>query len=153
MLYHEIRSRLGHDDVLDLLFDLSIQENEVMALQQSMDDLIINLMDMAEQRGLTGALALAVERILTPPPPENLPRLEKIDASSPPTILRHYLLANHRLSEIQSMAVRLNVDWEQLDGYNKKSLVRNLLLHLSRRNKTDQLIGLMHEETAVSDNS
>ena len=151
MLYNEIRSRLGQDDVLDLLFDLTIQENEVMTLNQSMDELIINLMDMAEQQGQTGALALAVERILTPPPPENLPRLEKIDSTSPPTILRHYLLSHYKLADLQNMATRLNVDWEQLDGYNKKSLVRNLLLHLSRRNQTEQLIDLLHDQTAVSE--
>ena len=33
MLYNEIRNRLGRDDLFDLLFDLSIQENEVMSLQ------------------------------------------------------------------------------------------------------------------------
>ncbi len=151
MLYNEIRTRLGHDDVLDLLFDLNIQDNEVMTLTQTMDELIINLMDLVEQQGQTGALALAVERILTPPPAKNLPRLDKIDSSSPPTILRHYLLSHYKLADLQGMATHLNVDWEQLDGYNKKSLARNLLLHLSRRNQTDHLIDLLHEQTAVSD--
>lgn len=149
MLYNEIRTRLGPDDVLDLLFDLTIQENEVMTLQQNMDQLIINLMDTAEQRGQTGALALAVERILTSPLPEHLPRLEKINSSSPPTILRHYLLVHYKLRDLQDIATRLNVDWEQLNGCNKKSLVRNLLLHLSRRNMTDRLIDLLHEQTAA----
>jgi len=153
MLFNEIRSRLGRDDVLDLLFDLNIQENEVMTLNQTMDSLIINMMDLADEQGQTGALALAVERILTPPPPENLPRIEKIDSSSPPTILRHYLLSHYKLNDLQGMATRLNVDWEQLDTTNKKSLVRNLLLHLSRRNQTENLIDLLHEQTAVSDQS
>ena len=33
MIYEEIRDRLGHEDVLDLLFDIGINDNEVMNLQ------------------------------------------------------------------------------------------------------------------------
>ncbi len=146
MLFDEIRTRLGRDDVLDLLFDLSINENDVMTLHQDMNQLIVNMMDVTEQQGQTGALALAVERILTPPPPENLPRLEKIDTSSPPTILRHYLLAHFRYEELKRMATRLNVDWEQLDNSDKKSFVRSFLRHLYRRNNLDSLITLMHKD-------
>ncbi|MCP5096192.1 MAG: hypothetical protein GY943_11615 [Chloroflexi bacterium] len=148
MLFDEIRARLGRDDVLDLLFDLSINENDVMTLQQDLNQLIVNMMDIADQQGQTGALALAVERILTPPPPENLPRLEKIDTTSPPTILRHYLLAHFNFGELKRMATRLNIDWEQLDGANKKSFVRNFLQHLYRRNNLDRLIALMNEDSA-----
>lgn len=151
MLYNEIRTRLGREDVLDLLFDLRIQENEVMTLHQDMNQLIIRLMDEAAQRGQTGELALAVERILTPPPPQNLPRREKIDSSSPPTILRHYLLAHYSLTDLKQMATRLEIDWEQLDHSNKRTFTRTLLQYLYRRNGVDRLIGLIHGETAVSD--
>jgi hypothetical protein len=143
MIFEEIRDRLSRDDVLDLLFDLGIRDNEVMTLQQDMHQLIINLMELTAQRGQTGHLALAVERILTPPAPETLPRLEKISLESPPTILRHYLLAHYDLEKLQKTAVTLGIDWEQLTVTSKKSRVRDLLLYLYRRNRVDELIELM----------
>ena len=148
MIYEEIRDRLGREDVLDLLFDLGIRDNEVMNLQQEMQQLIINLMELTAQRGQTGQLALAVERILTPPAPEALPRLEKISIESPPTILRHYLLAHYDLEKLQKTAVTLGIDWEQLAVTSKKSKVRDLLHYLYRRNRLDELINLMHTSAA-----
>ena len=143
MIYEEIRDRLSREDVLDLLFDLGIQDNEIMNLQQDMHHLIMHLMEITAQRGQTGQLALAVERILTPPAPESLPRLEKISLDSPPTILRHYLLAHYDLEKLQKTAVALDVDWEQLNVTSKKSKVRDLLQYLYRRNRIDELITLM----------
>ncbi|MAU00503.1 MAG: hypothetical protein CL608_25450 [Anaerolineaceae bacterium] len=148
MIYEEIRDRLGREDVLDLLFDLGIRDNEVMNLQQDMHQLIINIMELTEQRGQTGQLALTVERILTPPAPEALPRLEKISLESPPTILRHYLLAHYDLEKLQKTAVTLGVDWEQLAMTSKKSKVRDLLHYLYRRNRIDELIDLMQANTS-----
>ena len=145
MIFEEIRDRLGREDVLDLLFDLGIRDNEVMTLQQDMQQLIINLMEQTAQREQTGQLALAVERILTPPAPEALPRLEKISVESPPTILRHYLLAQYDLEKLQKTAVALGIDWEQLGLTSKKSKVRDLLQYLYRRNRLDELITLMKE--------
>ena len=143
MIYEEIRDRLSREDVLDLLFDLGIQDNEIMNLQQDMHHLIMRLMEITAQRGQTGQLALAVERILTPPAPESMPRLEKISLDSPPTILRHYLLAHYDLEKLQKTAVALDVDWEQLNVTSKKSKVRDLLQYLYRRNRIDELITLM----------
>lgn len=151
MLYDEIRQRLGREDVLDLIFDLGLNENEVMTPGQDMNQLIINIMDLAEENGQSGALALAVERILTPPPPENLPRLEKIDAASPATILRHYLLAHFSLEQLQQMAADLEIDWDQLDAGNKKSKVRSLLLYLYRRNRIHHLIAYLRPPAAESE--
>lgn len=150
MIYEEIRDRLGREDVLDLLFDLSIQDNEVMNLQQNMQELIINLMNLTAERGQTGQLALAVERILTPLAPEALPRLEKISLESPPTILRHYLLAHYDLEKLQKTAAALGIDWEQLAVTSKKSKVRDLLHYLYRRNRIDELIDLMHANAALT---
>ena len=143
MLYEQIRDRFGRDDVLDLMFDLNISENEVMTLQQDMNHLILSIMDEAEAREQTAALALAVERILTPPPPSHLPRLEKINVGSPPTILRQYLLAHYSLADLAQMASRLGIDWEQVAAGNKKTQVRELLLYLYRRNRVDDLVSLM----------
>ncbi len=145
MLYEQIRDRFSRDDVLDLMFDLEIKENEVVTVNQDMNDLIVNIMDTAQEHGQTAALALAVERILTPPAPETLPRLEKINVSSPPTILRHYLLAYYDLEKLQKMSIALGVDWEQLANGSKKTKVRELLLYLYRRNQIDELIALMQD--------
>ena len=143
MVFDQIRTRFGYEDVLDLMFDMGINENDVMSLDQNINDLIIRIMDQAELNGQSGALALAVERILTPMPPENLPRLEKINADSPPTVLRQYLLAHYNLAELEQIAVDLDVDWEELGLSGKKGKVRNLLLYLYRRNRINELIDLM----------
>ena len=144
MLYEEIHRRFGREDVLDLMFDLNINENDVMTIDQDMNQLIINIMDAAIQNGQTSALSLAVERILTPPPPDHLPRLEKISPDSPPTILRQYLLAHYALLELEKMTGDLDIDWEQLDAGAKREKVRSLLQYLYRRNRIADLLNLMH---------
>lgn len=144
MVYEQIRDRLGPEDVLDLMFDLGINENEVMSPGQEMHETIVRVMDLAEERGQTGSLALAVERIITPVPPENLPRLERLSADSPPTVLRQYLLAYYDVTALRQMATQLGIDWEQLEYGNKKSFARSLLLYLYRRNCIADLITLLH---------
>lgn len=146
MLYRQIRYRLGPDDVFDLIFDLQMNENDVVMPQQDIGQSVIHLMDLAAERGKVGDLALAVERILTPLPPENLPRLEKLHVESPPTVLRHYLLAHYDLSQLESMTRQLEIDWEQLGGTGKKEKVRNLLLYLYRRNRLADLLFLLQGE-------
>jgi len=145
LLYQEIHDRFGREDVLDLMFDLNINENDVMTVDQKMSELISNIMEFARRNGQTSALALAVERILTPPPPDHLPRLEKISTISPPTILRHYLLTYSTLENLQQMAIELGIDWEQLDAGAKKEKVRSFLQVLYRRNRLAELVDLMHE--------
>ncbi len=147
MLYNEIRTRFGHEDVLDLMFDLGINENDVATLDQNVNQLIVNIMDTAQQNGQTSALTLAVERILTPISPHLLPRPEKITVASPPTILRYYLLATYSLTDLREIAAQLGIDWEQIGGDNKKAKVRNFLLYLYRRNRIDELIDRMHAST------
>ena len=143
MLYEEIQSRFGVEDIFDLIFDLGINENDVMPLNNDPNQLIINIIGLAESNGQTGDLALAVERILTPIPANALPRLEKIDVNSPPTILRHYLIANYDIAQLQEMAVQLEIDWDDLGAGGKKTKARNMLLYLYRRNRIDELITLM----------
>ncbi|MEW5985899.1 MAG: hypothetical protein AB1791_04635 [Chloroflexota bacterium] len=144
MLYDQIRQRLSPQDVLDLIFDLGLEENEVVGLNQDVAQVIVRLMDTAEERGQSGALALAVERILLPPTAEDLPRLEKLNADSPRTVLRHYLLSHYNLAQLEAMAGELGMDWEQLTGRNKKEKVRELLLFLYRRNRLGDLLALLH---------
>jgi hypothetical protein len=143
MLYEEIQSRFGVEDIFDLIFDLGINENDVMPLNNDPNQLIVNIIGLAESNGQTGDLALAVERILTPIPANALPRLEKIDVNSPPTILRHYLIANYDTDQLQEMAVTLQIDWDELGTGGKKTKVRNMLLYLYRRNRIDELVKLM----------
>lgn len=145
MVYDEIRQRFGYDDILDLIFDLGINENDLFAVGQPIPELIRKLMDYAEEHELTGALALGVERILTPPPPSHLPRAEKLSLDSPPTILRQYLLANYKIAQLQQVVSWLGIDWEQLAMGSKKAKVRSLLQYLYRRNRIDELIVLIQK--------
>jgi hypothetical protein len=145
MLYEQMRHRLGANDLRNVIFDLSINKNEVIGLNQDANSLIVNLMDIAEDRGLGGQLALAVERVLAPLPAENLPRLEKINEDSPRAVLRHYLLANYTLADLMILAAQLNVDWDDLGGDNREAKTRELLLLLIRRNRLSELIDLLHQ--------
>lgn len=153
MLYDQIRQRFGREDVLDLMFDLEIPESEVVTLDQNLSQLAINIMDTAEQQGKGHALALAIERILTPLPPEHLPRLEKLNVESPPTVLRQYLLAHYDLEQLAQMAADLGIDWETLGAGSKKEKVRSLLQYLYRRNRIEDLIVWMHAAAATAEGS
>lgn len=143
MLYEEIRQRFSRDDLSDLMFDLEVNELDVATVGQNMDELIVRIMDAADRDGNASTVALAVERILTPPPPEHLPRLEKLTAESPRTVIRHYLLANYTVEELQQLAAQTGIDWEQLEGLDKKSKTRSLLLFLYRRNRVGELLDAM----------
>lgn len=143
MLYEEIYKRFGQEDFLDLMFDLGISDLDLF-VGQSFTDSIPEILSLAEKRGQTTALALAVERILTPVPKENLPRLEKITADSPATVLRQYFLANYDSQQLQAMAAELGVDLEQISNGRKKSQVRDLLLYLMRRGRLEELMALLH---------
>ena len=140
MLYEEIRHRFSRDDLQDLMFDLDVNELDVVVAGQTNDELIVRIMDAADDNGQTGAVALAVERILTPPPPEYLPRPEKLSPESQRTVIRHYLLAHYSVEQLQQLAGELGIDWEQLDTGTKKDKVRALLLYLYRRNRIGDLL-------------
>lgn len=148
MLYEEIRQRFSHADLRDLMFDLEINELDVATVGQSMDELIVGVMDAADRDGAASTVALAVERILTPPPPEHLPRLEKLSAESPRTVIRHYLLAHYSVEQLQQFAADLGIDWEQLAAGDKKDKTRDLLLYLYRRNRIDDLLQAMRAAAA-----
>ena len=147
MLFEQMRERLGPDDLLDVIFDLGWVENDVVAFGQDNNELIVTIIDKAEKKGQIGDLTLSVERVLTPIPKENLPRLEKLTEDSPPTILRHYLLAHYDLTELEELTANLGIDWQLLSGDNKKTKARNLLLYLNRRNQFPELIDLLQAES------
>lgn len=143
LLYDQMRQRLSPDDILDVVFDLDMTENEVVGFSQDANQVIVRLMDLAEQQGKSGQLALSVERILSPMHRQDMPRPEKLSADTPPMVLRHYLMANASSAEIEGMAASLEVDWEYLAGAGKKAKSRNLLLYLQRRNRLQELVDLM----------
>jgi len=143
MLYEEIRQRFSRADLSDLMFDLNINEADVATGGQSLDELIVAFMDAAEFDGNAPTVALAVERVLTPPPPEHLPRLERLSADSPRTVLRHYLLANYSPEELKQLAADVEIDWEELEGNDTKSRTRALLLTLYRQDRIEALLEAM----------
>lgn len=145
MLFQEIHTRLTPEEIRDLIFDLEYNENDLIGFQQTTTDLIYTLMDKAEVDGKLGTLALAVERILIPMPPEHLPRLEKIGTDSPRTILRHYLLAHYTNEQLAQLAASLNIEWNQLAGTSKKDKIRSFLLHLYHRNRIQELLQQMKQ--------
>jgi hypothetical protein len=148
MLRQQIHQRFGPEDVLDLIFDLNMNENDLLAYGRPVHEVIDDLMDLAEARGQEAELALAVERILTPIPRENLPRLEKLSADSPHSVLRYVLLARYSQPEIAEMAAGLDVNLENISEANKQAQVRNLLLYLYRRNRIDDLVAALQAPQA-----
>ena len=152
LLFDQIKHNLGPEDLLDLIFDLEMAENEVIAPTKDMTQTIINIMDTAYDRDLMGDLALAVERILTPVPPDHFPRLSRITVESPPTILRRYLLMFYDLDTLEEISEALEIDWERLGLGSKQQKVRNLLLWVRRRNRMAELIEVMQARPVVSGN-
>ena len=147
-LFEDIRMRLSPQDVYDLIFDLQMDENEIIAPQQEMVHTITRMMNKAYAEDKIGALALAVERILTPVPPESLPRPEKLNTGSPPTVLRHHLLAHYSLEDLKILARQLEVDYEYFEHDTKAQMARNLLRHLQGRNQIGRLIERLHADAA-----
>ena len=145
-LYETIRTKLSGDDILDLIFDLNLNESDILSPTRDMTQTIHNLLHAAQQKGGTADVALAVERVLTPVPAEHLPRLEKLSAETPPTVLRRYLLAYYFADQLREMAQALGIDWELLGLGSKQAKTRNLLLYLRRRGRTAELIALMKGE-------
>ena len=142
-LFEKIHTRLGPDDIRDLAFDLELNENDLFAPQREITKSIHRIIYLAEKEDKMEALSLAIERILTPVPPEKLPRREKLNAHSPPTILRHYLLANFSQRDLAQVMEELGIDGEQLEKHNKKETVRELLLYLQRRDRMGELIAIV----------
>ena len=152
LIYDQITQNLGTEDLLDLMFDLEMAENEIVAPTKDMRQTIYNIIEVADEREQMGDLALAVERILTPVPPDHFPRLSRITVESPPTILRRYLLTFYNLDALEEMADDLEIDWERLGIGSKQQKVRNLLLWVRRRNRMGELIEVMHARPVVSGN-
>lgn len=149
-LFEQMRGQLSPRDLRDVIFDLQLSENDVIAPNQEMVHTAARIIARAREQEKMDDLALAVERILTPVPPESLPRREKLSASSPPTVLRHFLLAHYSLEGLKALAGKMDVDYEQFDHNNKSDVARNLLLYLQRRNGLGQLVDCLREDAPAS---
>jgi hypothetical protein len=143
VLYETIRKDLGEDSILDLEFDMGYTEDSLPVPNRDFDELAVTIIDSAERNGQIEELRLAVERIQTPLPAEHLPRIEKIQADSPQTVLRQYLVANCTLSELESITTTLGVDWRSIPGATLNAKVRNLLLNIDHSNRQEELIELL----------
>ena len=144
-LYDQIRTNLSGDDVFDLIHDLELNENDVINPALDMPQIIVRIIDLAEKQGKAGVLAHTVERILTPLPAENLPRLERLSAETPAHLLRQFLVANYNLEQLQTIATKIGVNWEELGSDSKKSRVRRLLWQLRRRNQLSNLFKVLQD--------
>jgi hypothetical protein len=144
-----LQGDLSHDDLLDLIFDLGWFDDDLGLLQGENERFIKRIIGLAEDRGQLESLKLASERIITPIPPENLPRLEKLKQDSPPTLLRHFLLANYTLVELEQMIEELDVDDDIGISRLKNSNVRYLLSDLYQKNRIGALIELIQQSSGV----
>ncbi|HSH02934.1 MAG TPA: hypothetical protein VLL52_10480 [Anaerolineae bacterium] len=147
MLFDQIRYRLSPADINNLLFDVGANENDIFAPGLDMNDIIIRLMDFAQESGRMGELAVAVERTLTPLPPEQLPRVSRLTEETPPAVWRHFLISNYNLDELATIAAHIEIDWEQIPGDTKSAKVRELLLYLYRRNRLIDLLDFLQSST------
>lgn len=143
VLYETIMKEFGEDDILDLEFDMGYTIDSFPVPDRGFDELSVAIIDTAERNDQIEELRLAVERIQTPLPPEHLPRIEKIQADSPQTVLRQYMVANCTMAELELITTTLGIDWGSILGATLNAKVRNLLLNAVRTNRQEELIKLL----------
>jgi hypothetical protein len=147
ILYEKLKEDFGEDAILDLEFDMGYTVDLLPIPDRDIDELAGTIIETAERNDQIEELRLAVERIQTPLPPEHLPRIEKIQADSPQTVLRQYLVANYTLSELESITTTLGVDWGSIPGATLNAKVRNLLLNVARSSRQEDLIELLQHRS------
>ena len=108
-----------------------------------MSQVVSKIIEIASLRGKIGMLNNSIDYILQPIPKENLPRLDKLSMNTPPHLLRQYLNANYSLIELEEIAKKLQLDWEEFGTDGKKSRVRRLLLYVRRPNGLGELITVL----------
>lgn len=141
MIFDQIRSNLGFDDVLDLVWDMGYNENDIINPDMPMPEIIVHLMDEAEADGKMGNLAVAVERVLTPPGQDDFINAQMVTSQDPdPSMLRHFLVFNYKEEELAVLASNVGVDWSEMGIDAKKSRIRRLLRYLKQRNRLSALV-------------
>lgn len=66
-----------------------------------------------------------------PLPPDQRQKLQRV---------RHFLTAHFNEEELRNLAFDLGVDYEDLAGTGKSAKVRELLLHLQKQNRLEEVI-------------
>lgn len=151
LLRQDMTETLTREDLLDVLFDLGINENELVAPNQTNQQLAQDVITYCERRDQLNALAFAVERALTPIASENLPRLEKLSVDTPAPVLRQYLLTKYDLAQTRDIALALGLKWDEIGYGNAQNRVRNLLIYLQRRNRLPDLLAHMQQEITTDE--
>jgi hypothetical protein len=146
LLLKQMQQHLGPEDLLDLIFDAGLNEGDYFQPNQSARERFVAVIDGAAAEGNLVALALGVERIVTPLSADSLPRLEKLSADTPPALLRQYLLAHCDLARLNQLATRLGADPEALGSDAKSSRIRRLLLWLMRRGRLGDLAAALQQQ-------
>lgn len=153
LMYADISTQFNTEDSLDLIFDLNIPDQVISNVNGSQALIAADIVGYAEQNNQAAQLALAVERILNPPAAETLPRLAKITPDSPRPILRYYLLAHLDIDELQETAVALNINWDQLNGQNKRSKTRYLLNAVYQQDQVQALLTYLQANQTAAETS
>ena len=145
VLFESIRDKLSSDQVADLSFDMGYFAELETTSSQDNDELLLLTVERAAKEDRTEELELAIERVETPLPPEHLPRLEKIQPSSPPTVLRQYMVATYSSSELEQFSTDLGFHWASLQGETLNAQARGLLLFAENSSRKSDLIDLLRE--------
>ena len=129
------------EDIKDVAFDMDYYGS--LEPNQSIEQLTRMLADIAADDNRLEELQLAYDRLSTPLPPKHLPRVEKIQADSPRTIIRQYMIANCSMEQLETLAVALGIDWESIPGESARVKVRNLLLNVIEEDQMESLVNLL----------
>jgi hypothetical protein len=144
-IFENIRDRFSSDQIADLAFDMGYFSELESASRQNNHELLLLIVDKAANEDRIEDLNLAVDRIESPIPPEHLPRIEKLQPSSPPTVLRQYVVGNYTSPELEQFAIDLGFDWTSLEDETLHAQARGLLLFAEIRGRKDDLIDLLRE--------
>ena len=145
VLFESIRDKLSSDQVGDLSFDMGYFAELETTSSQDNDELLLLTVERAAKEDRTEELELAIERVETPLPPEHLPRLEKIQPNSPPTVLRQYMVATYSSSELEQFSTDLGFHWASLQGETLNAQARGLLLFAENSSRKSDLIDLLRD--------
>jgi len=140
MLFDQLRHRIGPDDFRDLIFDLELNENEILGSEGNLLSSIMRLMELAEANGQMGTLADACERLLAPPDLSDRSRLAALDERSPRHQVRMTMLQSLDQSALRRLAGELEIDWDALPGAGSKPKLREMLLHAIRHGDFSSLL-------------
>ncbi len=145
VLFISVRDKFNSDQVADLSFDMGYFAELEAPSSKDKDELLLLTVDKAANEDRTDELKLAIERIETPLPPEHLPRLEKIQSNSPPTVLRQYMVGTFSSSDLEQFSTDLGFNWASLQDETLNAQARGLLLFAEDSSRKSDLIELLRE--------